>query len=57
VLLMGRGATSRGLVRVVIHDPIETAGLDRSQARSFAERVRQVLAPDAESDCEILPRA
>jgi 1-acyl-sn-glycerol-3-phosphate acyltransferase len=57
VMLKGRLAAHPGDVRLVIHDPIETAGLDRSQARSFAERVRQVLVPDAESDCEILPSA
>ena len=57
VMLKGRLATFPGRVKLVIHDPIETAGLDRSHARSLAERVRQVLAPDAESDCDILPSA
>jgi 1-acyl-sn-glycerol-3-phosphate acyltransferase len=50
VMLKGRLATYPGHVRVVIHDPIETAGLSEDDVRSLSERVRQVVAPDAESD-------
>jgi 1-acyl-sn-glycerol-3-phosphate acyltransferase len=57
VMLKGRLAAHPGHVGLVIHDPIETKGLGRSHARSLAERVRQVLTPDAESDREILPSA
>jgi 1-acyl-sn-glycerol-3-phosphate acyltransferase len=54
VMRKGRLAAYPGRVTLVIHDPIDTTGLDRSHARAFAERVRQVLAPDAESDCDVL---
>ncbi|HEY6360008.1 MAG TPA: lysophospholipid acyltransferase family protein, partial [Vicinamibacterales bacterium] len=50
VMLKGRLATCPGDVKLVIHAPIVTAGIGGSHAREFAERVRQVLTPDAESD-------
>jgi 1-acyl-sn-glycerol-3-phosphate acyltransferase len=57
VMLKGRLATYPGRVRLVVHAPIETTGLSRSAAREFAERVRALVAPDAESDCELLRSA
>jgi 1-acyl-sn-glycerol-3-phosphate acyltransferase len=57
VMLKGRLATYPGRVKLVVHAPIETTGLSRSVAREFAERVREVLTPDAESDCELLRSA
>ena len=51
VMLKGRLATYPGRVRLVVHPPIDTAGLSRADARAFAARVREVLAPVAESDC------
>jgi 1-acyl-sn-glycerol-3-phosphate acyltransferase len=50
VMLKGRLATYPGRVRLVVHQPIETTGLQSADAREFAERVRQVIAPAAESD-------
>ena len=42
-----------GSSRLVVHEPIATAGLSGSDARAFGERVRQVLAPVAESDVDV----
>ena len=50
VMLKGRLTTYPGSVKLVVHDPIDTSGLAGSDPRVFGERVRQVLAPDAESD-------
>lgn len=50
VMLKGRLATYPGHVRLVVHDPIDTRGLEETEPREFAERVRQVLAPAAETD-------
>ena len=50
VMLKGRLATYPGHVRLVVHDPIDTSGLAGTDAREFAERVRQVILPVAESD-------
>jgi len=53
VMLKGRLATYPGHVRLVVHEPIDTTGLagaDPRTARAFAARVRDVIAPDAESD-------
>jgi 1-acyl-sn-glycerol-3-phosphate acyltransferase len=55
VMLKGRLATYPGHVRLIVHPPIDTSGMSGADARAFAERVRQVLAPDAESDVEKLP--
>jgi len=49
-MLKGRLATYPGRVRLVIHDPIATSTLSGTDPRAFGERVRQVIAPDAESD-------
>jgi len=57
VMLKGRLATYPGRVRLVVHDPIDTTGLGGTNAREFGERVRRVIAPEAESDCEIRRRA
>jgi hypothetical protein len=40
-------------VKLIVHAPIDTTGLaggDPRAARAFAARVRDVIAPDAESD-------
>jgi 1-acyl-sn-glycerol-3-phosphate acyltransferase len=55
VMLKGRLATYPGHVRLVIHDPIGTSGLSRKDAREVAERVKRVVAPDAESDLSVVP--
>jgi 1-acyl-sn-glycerol-3-phosphate acyltransferase len=53
VMLKGRLATYPGRVKLIVHEPIDTTGLaggDPRAARAFAESVREVIAPDAESD-------
>ena len=55
VMLKGRLATYPGAVRLVVHDPIETMGLAGLDAKEFGERVRRVIAPDAESDVDGAP--
>ena len=55
VMLRGRLAAYPGHVRLVVHDPIETAGLAGADPRAFAERVRGIIAPAAESDVHITP--
>lgn len=50
VMLKGRLATYPGRVRLVVHDPIDTRGLEDTDPRAFAERVRQIIGPDAEAD-------
>jgi 1-acyl-sn-glycerol-3-phosphate acyltransferase len=53
VMLKGRLATCPGHVKLIVHEPIDTRGLtdaDPAAARAFAARVRDVIAPDAESD-------
>jgi 1-acyl-sn-glycerol-3-phosphate acyltransferase len=57
VMLKGRLATYPGDVTLVIHEPIETSGLAGSDPRAFAERVRRIIAADAERDCELLRSA
>jgi 1-acyl-sn-glycerol-3-phosphate acyltransferase len=57
VMRKGRLATYPGRVRLVIHEPIDTTALSRSDARAFAQRVREILAPEAESDRELLHSA
>jgi hypothetical protein len=52
-MLKGRLATYPGRVTLVVHEPIDTsdvAGGDPRAARAFAARVREVIAPAAESD-------
>ena len=55
VMLRGRLATYPGHVRLVVHEPIETADLAGSDPRAFAERVRRIIAPAAESDVHVAP--
>ncbi|HKC55709.1 MAG TPA: lysophospholipid acyltransferase family protein [Vicinamibacterales bacterium] len=52
VMLKGRLATSPGRVKLIVHEPIDTTGLSGNPraARAFAARVREVIAPAAESD-------
>src|SRR5207253_9845020 len=55
VMLKGRLATYPGRVTLIVHEPIDTLGVegDARAARTFAARVRDVIAPDAESDVMI----
>ena len=56
VMLKGRLATYPGRVKLVVHEPIETTGLAGAGARAakvFASRVREIIAPDAESDVDL----
>ena len=55
VMLKGRLAAYPGLVRLVVHEPIETRGLADADVREFADRVRLVIAPDAERDLGTIP--
>jgi 1-acyl-sn-glycerol-3-phosphate acyltransferase len=50
VMRKGRLATYPGRVRLVVHEPIDTRGLEDTDAKVFGERIRQIIAPDAESD-------
>lgn len=54
IMLKGRMATYPGHVRLVVHEPIETAATDIDR-KQFAERVRRIIAPDAEVDVGRLP--
>jgi 1-acyl-sn-glycerol-3-phosphate acyltransferase len=55
VMLKGRLATYPGRVRVIVHAPIDTAGLKGSDPRALADRVRVTIAGDAESDLDVVP--
>jgi len=55
VMLKGRLATYPGEVRLVVHDPIDTRDLAGMDPKEFGERVRRVIAPDAESDRDAVP--
>ena len=50
VMRKGRLTTCPGLVRVTVHDPIATAGLEPSieNARRLAEQARAVIEPDVD---------
>jgi 1-acyl-sn-glycerol-3-phosphate acyltransferase len=50
VMLKGRLATYPGHVRLVIHAPVDTAGLAGTQPKVFGERIRHIVSPVAESD-------
>jgi 1-acyl-sn-glycerol-3-phosphate acyltransferase len=54
VMMKGRLTTRPGRVRLIVHPPIDTTGMEESDPREFAERVRQIIAPVAESDVEKL---
>jgi 1-acyl-sn-glycerol-3-phosphate acyltransferase len=55
VMLKGRLATYPGAVRLVVHDPIDTRERSGLDPKEFGERVRRVIAPDAESDLNAVP--
>jgi 1-acyl-sn-glycerol-3-phosphate acyltransferase len=55
VMLKGRLATYPGRVRLVVHAPIDTRELAGTDPKQFAERVRRVIAPDAELDLATVP--
>jgi 1-acyl-sn-glycerol-3-phosphate acyltransferase len=50
VMLKGRLTTYPGEVGLIVHEPIDTRGMAGSDAKEFGERVRRIIAPDAESD-------
>ena len=50
VMRKGHVTTYPGEVGLIVHEPIDTRGLARSDAKEFGERVRRIIAPDAESD-------
>ena len=50
VMPKGRVTTYPGDVQLIVHEPIDTRGLARSDAKEFGERVRRIIAPDAEVD-------
>jgi 1-acyl-sn-glycerol-3-phosphate acyltransferase len=55
VMLKDRLATYPGHVKLVVHEPIDTTSLAGTDPREFAERVRQIIAPAAESDVGVAP--
>jgi 1-acyl-sn-glycerol-3-phosphate acyltransferase len=55
VMLKGRLTAYPGRVKLLVHPPIDTTGMSSKDARQFAERVRQIIAPEAESDVEVMP--
>jgi hypothetical protein len=54
-MLKGRLATYPGDVKLVVHEPIDTTGMAEADPREFAERVRRIIAPIAESDVDAAP--
>jgi 1-acyl-sn-glycerol-3-phosphate acyltransferase len=55
VMLKDRLATYPGHVKLVVHEPIDTANLAGTDPREFAERVRRIISPMAESDVSAVP--
>ena len=55
IMLKGRLTTYPGEVGLVVHEPIDTRGMAGSDAKEFGERVRRIIAPDAESDAGSAP--
>ena len=55
VMMKGRLAAYPRQVRLVVHVPLETTGFTGRDRREFAERVRQIIAPTAESDLDVMP--
>ncbi|HTM25135.1 MAG TPA: lysophospholipid acyltransferase family protein [Vicinamibacterales bacterium] len=47
VMLKGRVTVRPGEVSLIVHDPIETAGVPRDAVREFADRVRGVVSSGA----------
>jgi 1-acyl-sn-glycerol-3-phosphate acyltransferase len=56
VMRKGVIAVRPGAVRLVLHEPIDTRELADADPREFAERVRRVIAPAAESDADVTSR-
>jgi 1-acyl-sn-glycerol-3-phosphate acyltransferase len=55
VMLKGRLTSYPGEVRLVVHEPIDTSSMAGGDAKEFGERVRRIIAPDAESDLGSAP--
>jgi 1-acyl-sn-glycerol-3-phosphate acyltransferase len=55
VMLKGRLTTYPGDVRLVVHDPIDTHDRGDVDPKEFGERVRRIIAPEAESDLGSAP--
>jgi 1-acyl-sn-glycerol-3-phosphate acyltransferase len=55
VMLKGRLAAYPGHVRLIVHEPIGTKGFSGSDRKAFADRVRRIIAPAAESDLDVMP--
>ena len=55
VMMKGRLAAYPGRIRLIVHEPIDTRGLAGTDPKQFAERVRSIITPDAESDLSIVP--
>lgn len=53
VMRKGELTARPGRVRLVVHDPIETADPGGADAKAFGERVRQIIRPVAESDADV----
>jgi 1-acyl-sn-glycerol-3-phosphate acyltransferase len=55
VMLKGRLTMYPGEVGLIVHEPIDTRGMAGADAKEFGERVRRIIAPDAESDLGSAP--
>jgi 1-acyl-sn-glycerol-3-phosphate acyltransferase len=55
VMLKGRLTTYPGEVGLIVHEPIDTSDMAGSDAKEFGERVRRIIAPDAEADLGSVP--
>jgi 1-acyl-sn-glycerol-3-phosphate acyltransferase len=55
VMLKGRLTSYPGEVLLIVHEPIETKDLAGSDPKDFGERVRRIIAPDAEADVGSAP--
>ena len=49
IMRKGEVTARPGVVRLVMHDPIDTKGLTGADPREFGERVRRIIAPAVES--------
>lgn len=56
IMQKGRLAARPGRVRLVVHEPIDTSALAGTDSKAFGERVRRIIAPEAESDLESMAR-
>ncbi len=57
VMPKGRLAAHPARVRLVVHQPIDTAGLSGAHAKEFGERVRQIISPVVDADGAVSSRA